>query len=147
MRFIKVLALGIIGLLLGIGWFQLDTSGYFERWEKLPNPPAEVLSLFSPGKVPDEYGNPQVCDQASPEFSFLSNTPREIADCIQRIDRAADANTRTVYVRDENGQVWTWSYFDYAYYYYAKRITLPTIGFSFGLLIGLLRNKRVPKRQ
>jgi hypothetical protein len=73
MRFIKVIALGIIGLFLSIGWFQLDTSGYFERWQKLSKPSAEVLNLFSQRTAPDEYGNPQPCDQSSPEFSFLSN--------------------------------------------------------------------------
>jgi hypothetical protein len=147
MRFIKVIALGIIGLLLGIGWFQLETSGYFERWERLPNRPAEVLELFSPEISADEYGNPQTCDRSSPEFSFLSNTPNEIANCVQRIDRAADANFRTVYVIDESGEVWTWSYFDYAYYYYAKRIIFPTIGFIFGLLTASLLSRQVPNRQ
>ena len=142
MRFIKVIALGIIGLLLGIGWFQLDTSGYFERWQILSNPPTEVLDLFSQESAPDEYGNPQPCDQSSPEFSLLSNAPSEIDNCIQRIDRAADANTRTVYVTNRNGEVWMWSYFDYAYNYYAKRMYFPMIGFTLGVLTALFINKQ-----
>ena len=146
MRSIKVIALTIIGLLFGIGLFQFDTSGYFERWEKMTSPSAEVLSLFSSGIVPDEYGNPQTCDLSSPEFSFLSNSPKNILSCAQRIDMAADANTRTVYVIDNKSEVWTWSYFDYAYYYYTKRIVFPTIGLTFGLLIGLLVNRQVHNR-
>jgi hypothetical protein len=147
MRFIKVIALGIIGLLLGIALFQLDTSGYFERWHKLSNPPAEVLNLFSPGIAPDEYGNPQPCDESSTEFSFLSNTPKEIVGCIQRIDRAADATTRTVYVTNGDREIWMWSYFDYAYDYYAKRIYFPTIGLTFGVVIALFMNKRASNKQ
>lgn len=147
MRSVKVIALGIFGLLLGIGWFQLDTSGYFERWQILSNPTAEVLNLFSAETAPDEYGNPQPCDQSSAEFSFLSNPPKEIVDCIQRIDRAADANTRTVYVTNKGGEVWMWSYFDYAYDYYAKRIYFPTIGLIFGIVTALFMNRRASGKQ
>jgi hypothetical protein len=145
MRYIRVIAFGIIGLVLGIGWFQLDTSGHFERWEKMPNPSSEILSLFSPGIVPDEYGNPQPCESSSPEFSFMSNTPKEIAGCVQKVDMAADASTRTVFVINENGELWTWSYFDYSYYYYAKRVFIPTIGFILGLLTAFLFNRRATK--
>src|SRR6266508_1538141 len=147
MRFIKVIALGIIGLLLGLALFQLDTSGYFERWQRLSNPSADVLNLFSQRTTPDEYGNPQPCDESSAEFSFLSNTPKEIVDCIQRLDRAADANTRTVYVTNKDGEVWMWSYFDYAYDYYAKRIYCPMIGFAFGIVTALFINKRASNKQ
>jgi hypothetical protein len=145
MRFFIVFALGIIGLLLGITLFQLDTSGYFERWHQLTNPTDSVLDLFSQKTTPDEYGNPILCDESSPEFSLLSNTPKRIVDCIQRIDRAADATTRTVYITRENGEVWTWSYFDYAYAYYAKRIYFPATGFVFGVVAALfIIKKRLP---
>jgi hypothetical protein len=147
MRSIRVPALAIIGLLLGLGWFQLETSGYFERWELLVNPSAEVLSAFSQRNFPDEYGNPRTCDFSSPEFSFLINAPEDIADCVQRLDMAADANTRTVYVIDNHGEIWIWRYFSYAYDYYAKRIIFPSVGIVFGLLIGLLSKRRVPHRQ
>lgn len=109
MRFIRVIALGIIGLLLGIVLFQLDTSGYFERWHKLSSPSNEVLDLFSQKTTPDEYGNPTPCDESSSEFSFPSNAPKEMVDCVQRIDRAADAKTRTVYATNKDGEAWTWS--------------------------------------
>jgi hypothetical protein len=147
MRFIKVIALGIIGLLLGVALFQLDTSGYFERWQKVSNPPADILNLFSQKTTPDEYGNPQACNESSSEFSFLNNTPKEIIDCIQRIDRAADATDRTVYVKNEDGEVWMWSYFDYAYAYYAKRIYFPMTGLIFGIGTALFMNKRASNKQ
>ena len=145
MRSIKIIVFVVIGLFFGIGWFQLDTSGYFERWQKLTEPSTEILNLFSPGIVPDEYGNPQVCDFSLPEFSFLSNHPKEIAECIQQINMEAEANTRTVYVIDSNGEVWRWSYFSYAYDYYAKRIILPAVGMVFGLFIGLLASRQNPR--
>jgi hypothetical protein len=146
MHFIKVIALGITGLLLGIAWFQLDTSGYFERWQRLSNPPAEVLDLFSQITTPDEYGNPQPCAESSAEYSFFSNAPKEIVDCIQRIDRAADANWRTVYVKNNDEEVWMWSYFDYAYDYYAKRIYFPMIGFAFGMVTAFFMNRRASNK-
>ena len=147
MRFIKVITLGTIGLLLGIGWFRLDTSGYFEHWQKLSNPTAEVLDLFSQRTAPDEYGNPQPCDHSSAEFSFLSNAPKEMVDCIQRIDRSADANTRTVYVINKDREAWKWSYVDYAYDYFAKMIYFPAIGLIFGAAIALLMNRRASNKQ
>jgi len=147
MRSIRVPAFAIIGLLLGIGWFHLDTSGYFERWEKLVNPSADVLGIFSQRTFPDDYGNPQTCDYSSPEFSFLSNTPEDIEDCVQRLDMAADANTRTVYVVDNHGEIWMWRYFSYAYDYYTKRIIFPIVSIVFGLLIGLLTNRRALHKQ
>jgi hypothetical protein len=58
---------------------------------------------------------------------------------------AADASTRTVFVINENGELWTWSYFDYSYYYYAKRVFIPTIGFILGLLTAFLFNRRATK--
>src|SRR5215212_1086660 len=147
MRFIKVIALALIGLLFGIGWFQLDISGYLARWEKLPSPTAEILDLFSPGIVSDEYGNPHACNLSSSEFSFLSNTPKNIAGCVEHIDRAADATARIVYILDESGEVWRWTYVNYAYYYFAKSICFPAIGFIFGLMIALFINGRASNRQ
>ena len=141
MRFLLILVFALIGLLLGIGWFHLDTSGFFEKWNLLPNPSTEILTLFSPGTIPDEFGNPKDCDYSFPEFTFPSNHPKIIENCVQRIDRAADAYTRTVYIIDGKGEFWTWSHFSYVYDEELKKIVFPLIGISIGVVPGVLINR------
>ena len=95
------------GFFLSIFLYNAYDAGYFERWEKMTNVSQEVIGYFS---ITDhELENPS-CDYSSPEFSFISNSPRNIVDCAQNIMRYAEGNYRDVYVLDNEGNYWIWSH-------------------------------------
>jgi hypothetical protein len=52
MRIIKILAIGAIGFILGLGVWKVKESGYLEQWEKLSAPPQAVTELIPTGDPP-----------------------------------------------------------------------------------------------
>lgn len=137
MGFIKILAGGMIGLLLGVGIFQLDTNGFFERWKKLTSPSTDILNLFEIEGASSGNGVEitKPCNFSTPEFSFVSNYPKDIVDCVQKIVREADVYTKSAYAKDSKGIIWEWRLFSYAYAENSKLFMYPLLGFAFGLAI------------
>ncbi len=39
----------------------------------------------------------------------MTNPPKEIVDCVQRLDVYADGDVRVTYVIDGDGRVWKWA--------------------------------------
>jgi hypothetical protein len=60
------------------------------------------------GGVPSSVNMP--CDFSLPEFSFLTNSPKNIVDCIQSIAWDADATERHTYTLQQDGTVSEWSH-------------------------------------
>ena len=50
MRLAKILAIGLIGLILGLAWSRSISSGYFQAWEKLPPPPLPIIEFVAVGE-------------------------------------------------------------------------------------------------
>ena len=129
----RIILFSIIGLLLGIGFSNLITSGYFERWEKLPSLSTDVSEYFSAAEQKDsfpvEITNP--CSYSEPEFSILSNSPKNIVNCVQIKNNYAEGYSRETYARDSNGNIWEWSYL--SYFGLNALVCYP----SYGLIIGL----------
>jgi hypothetical protein len=145
MRVNSIIGYGATGLLLGLGIFYLDTSGYFERWEKLPNPTVEDVSFVSTEIPPPGHGpnSNKPCDFSTIEFSFVINPPKQIQKCVQVVYRAAEAYTNLTLIIDTNGNYWRWSHFSYAMEEFIKSIFYPICGLAFGLGIGLASLLRV----
>jgi hypothetical protein len=145
MRFNKIIAFGLIGLFLGIGFYYLEDSGFFQRWHKLSNPSDEIINMFSTNILPDIFDSShpiQPCDYSFHEFSILWNPPKNIAECGQDIFRATDGYMRRSYIMDPNGDVWLWSKLWYAYTTFNNMIVFPIIGLVLGIIIGFIPTKR-----
>ncbi len=52
MRVLKVMALGVVGFLLGLGIWKLSSNGVGESWKQLPMPPQTVSELVPFGDPP-----------------------------------------------------------------------------------------------
>ena len=72
------------------------------------------------------------CDYSEPEFSFFSNSPKDIEDCLQIRTHYPEGYGQETFVRDSNGNIWEWSYL--AYFGLNELLCYP----SYGLLIGLV---------
>jgi hypothetical protein len=49
LRLVKIMALGLIGLILGLVWSRSVSLGYFEPWVKLPPPPLSIVEFIAVG--------------------------------------------------------------------------------------------------
>jgi hypothetical protein len=112
MRSVRIFVFGIIGLLLGIGLFNLVDYGYFERWKKLPDSSYHSLNLFISENWQNNDGTKftKPCNYSSPEFFFLSNYPRDIADCVQIHVQYAEGAHFYSYVLEQDGYIWEWNH-------------------------------------
>jgi hypothetical protein len=166
MRAIKIMAIGAIGFLLGLGLWYFSYSGASQSWEKLPAAPQAVSALIpaeqpflfiktSDGSIysysgqqnegwlkdtaPENLGFPyevtQPCDFSSPEFSLLAKPPKNIKDCFQEKNNAADGYIQDAYVLDRDGSVWEWSYIYSSFSDLPRCVCIPSTGFLLGLLI------------
>ncbi len=52
MRTVKIIAIGLTGLILGIGLGRFLSDGYSQKWERLSAPPQEVTELIPTGDPP-----------------------------------------------------------------------------------------------
>jgi hypothetical protein len=50
------------------------------------------------------------CDLSAPQFSWVANSPADIAICIQGEDSHIDCFGRDTYILDNSGDVWEWSH-------------------------------------
>jgi len=141
MQAFRIIVFSIIGLFLGIVFSILYTSGYFERWEKLSSPSTDISDKFSAVQQQDSFliqiTNP--CDYSEPEFSILSNSPKNKIDCVQIKHNYPDGQSRETYVRDSNGNIWQWSYL--SYFGFNEVVCLPGYGLIIGLVMAIATNQ------
>ena len=145
MKIVKIIAFGAIGLFLGLGLSSIIESGYFQPWKKLSAPPPNMSAYFSVG---EEQNSPtpvkitKPCDFSSPEFSLLSNSPKNIVDCIQRSEVYPDGYGRFASVLDSDGNVWEWAHVVTASDSLSSMICLPSLGLLIGVVIALLAKRQ-----
>jgi hypothetical protein len=78
------------------------------------------------------------CDFSSPEFSFLSNPPRGIEDCVQVDVIYIDGDIRYAFVLDGNGYVWQWQLIRSPLKALAEQVCFPGLGLFSGACLGIL---------
>jgi hypothetical protein len=152
MRVLKVIVLGVIGLFLGYGLGVGILSGYFQRWEKQEMTPQEIEEIFTVESLEDiSYPMTTItkpCDLSSSEFSFFSNHPLQIKDCIQRSELYADGYFHYTYVLDDNGNVWGTKYGNSANNAINTMLCLLSLGLLLGIAGALLitspKDKQIP---
>ena len=91
-----------------------------------------------PSPVDDAYVTivTKPCDFSSPEFSLLTNRPREIIDCIQDKTTYADGWGEQTYVLDADGVVWEWSHGGTVYSAGGGHILFSCLGMLLGVCLG-----------
>jgi len=144
MKIVKMIAFGVIGLFIGLGFLTITESGYLQRWRKLSTPPQNVSEYFSAGEEqnsPSPVKITKPCDYSSPEFSILSNSPQNTVDCVQRYEIYSDGYGRFASVLDNNGNVWEWAHVVTAYDSLSTGVCLPSLGLFVGVVIAFLANR------
>jgi hypothetical protein len=113
---------------------DIDSAGYFERWERLPVPPSDVSRLeinesralvavlesgerailpFRAAEWQASEGlSANIATPCDPSLSALTQTTRPPAGlkaCIQHLERGADCDLLLVYAMDSGNNVWEWN--------------------------------------
>ncbi len=130
--FLSVLAGGITSIVIT----NVDSAGYFVRWQRLPDPPAAVTSLNL--SVPNEFAVPVVqlasgdyaslpfgedawiigdslptgdaaaCPRSLPALAWTTRPPAGLTGCIHYLARGDDCHVHSVFALDGDGRVWQW---------------------------------------
>ena len=130
------------GLLLAIGFWCASDVGYFQHWTRVSERPRDLPGyLGTPGEPiqllpPDRITS--TCDFSTPEFSFLTDPPKDITDCVQELRVYADGDVRVTYVIDSGGGIWEWILARSAYAEVMAMISWSCSGLFIGIVVGLL---------
>ena len=135
MNLYRIALFAIAGLFLAVFFYNITDDGYFERWKKNPNVSQDDLDYYFSINDEESFENPP-CDDSSPEFSFISNSPKNIVDCAQNIVWYPEGNYRSVYVIDGEGNYWGWFHESIMNLYMI--FWLPVIGLGLGALVGAI---------
>ncbi len=135
MRLDRIILFGIAGIFLAFFFYNFADKGYFERWRKNPNISQEDLDYYfsATNSESDEY---PPCDHSAPEFSFLSNAPKNIVKCAVNMIRYPEGYDRTVYIIDSDNNYWVWSHESILNLY--ALIGIPIIGFILGAVTAIV---------
>jgi hypothetical protein len=143
MQIVRIILFGLIGFFLAYGIVYVTEFGYLERWRKITSPSENIYGYFlATDNTQNHQGgliitNP--CDYSKPEFSFISNFPKNISKCVQVTTLYPEGESRNTYVYDRNGTVWEWSYL--VYVDLGAMICWPFIGLLIGVLIAIITRK------
>ncbi len=113
-RILRFFSITAVGLILGLGFWYASSTGRFQQWTEVPVKSQEIPDYIDtiagqdPPLPPGRISRP--CDYSSSEFSFMANPPRQIVDCIQRVDVYVDGSERSTHAIDSSGRVWEWRY-------------------------------------
>ncbi len=112
--FIGLVVISAAGLILGVGLWFVSELGYFQHWTQLSVDRREAPGYLAaarnsrPPAPPGGITDP--CDFSTSEFSLLANPPKDIVDCVQRLEVYADGDGRVTYVIDSDGRIWQWEF-------------------------------------
>jgi hypothetical protein len=167
MRILTIIFLSLIGLISGYGIGSIRENGYFVKWEKLAPPPDKITEIIPHGGYPiyikisngntyryenwhsqgwveavvPKESNPfeviKPCNYSSPEFTFLSEYPHNINECIQVKVMYADGFIRYTFILDKDGNIWQWDLTRTPDSLF-RLISLSCVGVLFGVIIGLI---------
>lgn len=135
MRLERIILFGTTGILLAFFFYNSADKGYFERWRKNPNISQEDLDYYF-SATNNEYDEYPPCDYSAPEFSFLSNAPKNIVKCAVYMIWYPEGYDRTVYILDSNNNYWVWSHKSILNLY--ALMWTPFIGFILGAVIAIV---------
>jgi hypothetical protein len=141
MRTIRVIGFAIIGFFLAFWLYDIFESGYFQRWEKLASPSEQVSEYFSAPekKAISGFEVTKPCDYSMPEFSILSNAPKNSIDCVQTKQLYPEGEGRATFVRDNAGNIWEWS--NLVYVNMIALVCWPGFGALIGIIAAIVPNK------
>jgi hypothetical protein len=79
------------------------------------------------------------CNYTSPEFSFITNSPRNVDDCMHVETRYADGYELSDYILTRDGEIWVWTFTHSPYDYdpELRKYEFLIGGAILGLLTGL----------
>jgi hypothetical protein len=139
MPIIRIISFALFGFFLALGISYVSELGYLERWKKLTLPSVNIQEYLNAN---DNHQNPQgsliitnPCDFSKPEFSILSNYPKNISKCVQLTMLYAEGEERDTFILDENGAIWEWSFLIYVDL--VAMIIWPCMGLLIGVLIAI----------
>ena len=101
----------------------------------LPHPELPCAAGYSNSATPVEIQEP--CDFSSTEFSFISNPPRGIEDCIQVEVNYIDGYIRHTFVLDGDGRVWQWRQARSGIKASVEQVCFPGLGLFIGVCLGI----------
>jgi hypothetical protein len=138
MRLERIILFGIAGIFLAFFFYNFADKGYIERWRKNPSISQEDLDFYfsATNNESDEF---PPCDYSAPEFSFLSNAPKNIKQCAVNIIWYPEGYDRTVYIIDSNNNYWVWSHKSILNLY--ALLWTPIIGFVLGAVIAMVTSQ------
>jgi len=141
MRMIRVIGFAMLGFFLAFWLYDLFESGYFRRWEKLSSPTEQVSEYFSAPtkKANSGFEVTKPCDYSMPEFSLISNSPKNIIDCVQTRQLYAEGEGRDTFVRDNAGNIWKWT--NLVYIDMIALVCWPGFGALIGVVAAIVLNK------
>ena len=160
----------LISGLMGCGFSLIRSEGYFIQWQELADAPVNFVSFKASresslyitisneailiwkldhweevGEIPsdiNEHWNIIVpCDRKPPQFSFLTNAPQNIVDCIQDEGVYAEFYNKHVYALDEEGVIWEWHLLNHAFVVLVDFLISVFISGIVGLIIGIALTK------
>jgi hypothetical protein len=129
-----------ISFFIGVGIWHITDNGYLQRWEKLPLEVQSISQHFALeegiSSRPTKITKP--CDYSMPEFSWFSNSPKNIVDCVQKSEIFADGYLRFTSALDNKAIVWEWKHMKTANESIRQMICFPSAGLIIGVLIAVL---------
>ena len=138
MRLERIILFGIAGIFLAFFFYNFADKGYIERWRKNPSISQEDLDFYFSATISESDEFPP-CDYSAPEFSFLSNAPKNIKQCAVNIIWYPEGYDRTVYIIDSNNNYWVWSHKSILNLY--ALLWTPIIGFVLGAVIAMVTSQ------
>jgi hypothetical protein len=143
MQIIKVILFGLIGFFLAYEIINMIELGYLVRWGKKVSPTEQIYEYFLAKDNNQSHQGGLIitnpCDYSKPEFSIISNSPKNIVKCVQLTFLYPEGESRDTYVLDENGIIWGWSHL--IYINLGLLICCPLIGLLVGVIISIFTKK------
>jgi hypothetical protein len=157
----------LVGVLSGYTISSIRSEGYFIKWKNLTNVPTNFLkfeasresALFVttsddkflawgsdhweevegiPSDISDHWNIIAPCERKPPQFSFLTNAPQNVIDCIQDEGVYAEFYNKHVYALDEEGVIWEWHLLNHGFSVLANLLVSIFIFGIAGLLISII---------
>ncbi len=161
----------IIGILFALVVDRVSHKGYLVTWEYLDAAPPNTLELVASrewslyvrtatdliyvydrgagahwrvSEVPEDIAQnweSGPCRFTGHEFSFFSNPPDSVLDCIWDEGTYADFYNKHIYILDEKGDLWVWENLVSGMGNLMYYIALPVLGGGVGLVVVIVKTR------